>query len=124
MPYSGEAVKASSCLRSWRMTTPHHREAEKRWQQFGMGRRNETRCRPGLCEDIAIHDTPPVTLLESFVGLPVQQVSVALPVPVLADVDEQDSSTATSSASPTPTQPQLVLAGEQKLRDDVFGSEF
>ena len=62
----------------------------------------------------------------SSVVLPVQPVSISLPARVLADADAQESLAATDSTSPPPTstRPQLVLAGDQKLRDDVFGSEF
>ena len=63
-------------------------------------------------------------IVQSSVSLPAQQSSVTVPVPVSADADEQESLTATGSTSPTSKQPQLVLAGDHDLRDDVFGSNF
>ena len=63
-------------------------------------------------------------IVQSSVSLPAQQSSVTVPVPVSADADEQESLTAAASTSPAAKQPQLVLAGDHDLRDDVFGSEF
>ena len=58
------------------------------------------------------------------VVMPIQQASVVLPVSVSADVDQQERSKNLGSTSPAAKQPQLVLAGDHDLRDDVFGSEF
>ena len=52
----------------------------------------------------------------------IQQFSFASPTFQSANLDEQKVSTVTVSTLPT-TQ-QLILAGDQTLRDDIFGSEF
>ena len=69
---------------------------------------------------------PPATaLLKSNVSQsPAQRSNVISTAQVTADLDERDSSTATESTLPTTEQPQLVLAGDHDLRDDVFGSDF
>lgn len=41
-----------------------------------------------------------------------------------ASLDEKERSTTPGSTSPNPEQPQLVLAGDHDLLDDVFGSDF
>ncbi|MDA8564066.1 right-handed parallel beta-helix repeat-containing protein [Mariniblastus sp.] len=65
-------------------------------------------------------DVRPPTMASSSI----QQSSGILPVLVSADGDERESSKLLGLTSPMSKQPQLVLAGDYDLRDDIFGSEF
>ena len=65
-------------------------------------------------------DVRPMVLSSSNI----QQYSVTSPAQVSADLDNKDRSTESDLMPVASEQPQLVLAGDHDLRDDVFGSEF
>ena len=65
-------------------------------------------------------DVRPAVLANSNI----QQFSFASLAYQSTDLHEQEGSTAATATSPATEQPQLVLAGDHDLRDDVFESEF
>ena len=64
------------------------------------------------------------SIIQSSTTRSADQLSVALPDPVSADVNDQKSQTTPGLILRVSEAPQLVLAGDHELRDDVFGSKF